>query len=165
MKPDITAEFFLEPGHVCLPATPACVCAVTGSGVIMTMFDHKRKTGGMAHYSLPDNDKRQSSPVYARPAIIGLFKLLKENGSRPENLSVSLYGAASNPKAPRFTAEIHRKNVLAAHDVLRKLQITVDGCDVGGHWGRKVAFHTGTGECVVIRTEKIRNEDWYPKIS
>lgn len=164
MKPDITAEVFLEPGHVCLPASPACLSAVTGSGVIMTMFDRKKKTGGMAHYSLPGYDRKQCSPVYAKPAIIGLFRLLKDNGSKTEHISVSLYGAASNPQAPGYTADIHKKNVLEAHEVLKKLQITVDGCDVGGHWGRKVAFHTGTGECIVIRTEKIRNEDWYPKI-
>lgn len=164
MKPEITAELFLEPGHVCLPAAPACVCSVTGSGVIMTMFDRRRKTGGMAHYSLPGLGRKQFSPVYAQPAIIGLFRLLKDNGSKTEHLSVSLYGAASNPNAPGFTDDIHKKNIIAAHEVLKKLQITVVGCDVGGHWGRKVAFHTGTGECVVIRTEKIRSKDWYPKI-
>ncbi len=165
MDPEITGDVFLEPGHVCLPVTPACVWAVTGSGVVMTMFDRERKTGGMAHYSLPGGARQQCSPVFARPAIVGLFRMLQQNGSKPEDLLAFLYGAASNPMAPNYVENVHQKNVLVARETLTQLQISLAGCDVGGHWGRKVAFHSATGECVVVKTEKIRSEDWYPLIT
>jgi chemotaxis protein CheD len=163
MKPEITGDVFLEPGHVCLPVRPACVWAVTGAGVVMTIFDRKLKTGGMAHYSLPGNSDKDRSPFYARPAIIGLFRLLKENGSAPDNLVASLYGAAANPDAPGYVESRGRENVEAAREILAKLRVDLAGCDIGGHWGRKVAFHSGTGECIVVKTEKIRSEDWYPE--
>lgn len=162
MQPKIAGEVFLEPGHVCLPDRPACVWAITGSGVVMTMFDRERKTGGMAHYYLPGDSSQARSPVFARPAIVGLYRLLRENGSETGNLIASIYGAGANPMAPGYVHDIGKKNVLVASELLNRLKVEVAGCDVGGCWGRKVAFHSGTGECIVVKTEKIRSEDWYP---
>ena len=166
MTIDTTNGLFLEPGHVCFPGEPICVWGVAGSGIIITLFDKEKRFGGMAHYLKPEGSSDAgNSPIFAKPAILGLLKLMKGNGATIENLVASMYGAAENPKAPGYIKKLNENNVRIARKILKKLKISIAGCDVGGHWGRKVAFHSSTGESVVVKTEKIRKEDWYPSIS
>jgi chemotaxis protein CheD len=146
-----------------MPDKPVRLWTVTGSGVVMTIFDRKRRFGGMAHYLLAEDESSpNSSPIYAKGAVFGLLKFFRENGSSFGDLVASIYGAACNPKAPGYVENLHKCNVQACSKILSRFKIDMAGCDVGGHWGRKIAFESHTGECVVVKTEKIRSEDWYP---
>jgi chemotaxis protein CheD len=52
--------------------------------------------------------------------------------------------------------------VNVAKTILNKQEIAITSEDVGGSKGRKLAFKTDSNEAVVLKVERLRQEDWYP---
>ncbi|MFC1856262.1 chemotaxis protein CheD [Thermodesulfobacteriota bacterium] len=159
-------EIYLEPGHICIPRKPVKLYSVVGSGVVITMFDARRKYGGMNHYIKPIREKpADSTPLFACPSIIGLIDMLKKHGSRVEDLEAQVYGGASKPDAEAFVEGLSDKNIEIAFELLAYKKIRVAGKDIGGDRGRKVVFNTATGETIVAKVDRIRSLDWYPSVN
>jgi chemotaxis protein CheD len=49
-----------------------------------------------------------------------------------------------------------------AKRILERQGISVTSEDVGGTKGRKLIYNTETNEAVVLKVERLREEDWYP---
>lgn len=153
---------FLKPGFVCMPGEPACLCVVVSSGVAVTMFDRSKKRGGVGHYTYPYRETRsQSTPLYACASLVSLVRMLEESGSHLKDIEAWMYGGASNPEAPGYVADLAENNVRVGKELLVKLGVALAGEDTGGRQGRKVVFHTGTGESVVAKVDRLRQSDWY----
>jgi chemotaxis receptor (MCP) glutamine deamidase CheD len=58
--------------------------------------------------------------------------------------------------------DVGRENVEMARRALRGSRIGIVSEDVGGQRGRKVIFHCGKFESVVLKVERLRKGDWYP---
>jgi len=52
--------------------------------------------------------------------------------------------------------------VTIARKILKKRGIPVVSEDVGGLKGRRLIFHTGTNETMVMKTHRIRRGDYFP---
>lgn len=158
-------DMFLKPGYIYLPAQPAQLRTVVASGVVVTLFDMKRKFGGMSHYLRPFREKGLSTAVFAAPAITALTKMFFDAGSHAADIEAHFYGGAVNPDSPGYTSGLSEKNVKVGHEILSKMGIGVCGSDTGGKRARKIVFHTGTGEIMMAKVEAVRESDWYPPLN
>ena len=158
----IPSNYVLCPGHVCLPARPVRLAAVVSSGVAVTVFDTRRICGGMSHYALPRRQGGRSTAIFAAPALVSLADLFLSGGSSPADLEAHLYGGASWQASQRYVHGVSEENVAVGIEILERLGIAIVGQDVGGVRGRKVVFNTGTGEALVAKVDRLREEDWYP---
>lgn len=154
--------FFLNPGFVCVPAAPTRLAAVVSSGVAITVYDARRKRGGMSHYTQPLRHSGRSTAIFAAPSIVELIRGLLASGSRERDLEAHLFGGATNPVAVGYVQGLSEKNVEVGEELLRKLRVSVVGKDVGGSRARKILFDSVSGETVVARVERVRASDWYP---
>ncbi|MEF2144741.1 MAG: chemotaxis protein CheD [Desulfovibrionaceae bacterium] len=118
----------------------------------------------MANYARPYREKGvPSTAKYAAPAIVTLVRMLLESGSVVADLETHLIGGGSNPEAEGYQEGLGDQNVKVGLELLDKLNLSSVDMDVGGNWGRKVVFHSATGELVLARVERIRSSDWYPQ--
>lgn len=161
----VTKDFFVKPGFVCVPSKPTKLAVVVSSGVAVALFDRKNKKGGLSHYAEPYRRDGASTAIFAAPSIVSLVNMLVKAGCSKKDIEASIYGGAENTRNPRYNMELSRQNVEVGIELLNKMGIQISSRDTGGNMGRKIIFHTGTGETVVAKVEKIRESDWYPEIS
>lgn len=160
----IPGELFLAPGHIYLPAEAVQLCSVVASGVAVSIFDARMKRGGMGHYVRPYREDDMSTALFAAPAIVALATMFLETGSSKDDLEATLYGGAVNNECSSYVEGQSEENVNVGLELLAKLGINVVGRDTGGRKARKIIFDTGTGETVVARVERVREQDWYPDL-
>lgn len=154
-------NYFLEQGYILVAAEPTCISAVLGSCVSVCLYDRERKCGGMNHFQFPfTRDKQRATALYGNVSTLSLIRMMLENGSEQENLEAQIFGGAYNEEISQ--KDIGMENIRTAQKVLQRYNITIVSEDVGGSKGRKVVFNTATAELAVIRTQKLRKEDWYP---
>lgn len=158
----IPRDFFVQPGYVCLPAEPTRLSAVVTSGVAVTLFDARRRCGGMSHYALPYRQGGVSTAIFAAPSIVSLVNMFTDSGSAVKDLEAQLYGAACNRESERHEEQVNDNNALAGVEVLTKLRVRISSQDTGGTRGRKIVFYTATGEIVIAKVDQVRQTDWYP---
>lgn len=161
-KNAITKKFFLEPGYVCVPYEPMQLAAVVASGVVVTIFNRKTHRGGMSVYTHPKRVKGNSTAVFAAPAISALVQMFTSGGDDPKDLEAHLCGGAINKESMDYVPLQSEENIRIGEEVLKKLNVELSGKDSGGIRGRKVVFHSGTGEIVTAKVSNIRRTDWYP---
>ena len=152
----------MRPGFLCFPTLPTRLCTIIASGVTVTVFDRRQCFGGVGHFSHPRRMGGISSPAFAAPALIGLFRMFKKAGSNPRHLETYLYGGADNPEIPGYESRRGGLNVHIGFEILDKLGIRINGSDIGGRFARKLIFYTGTGESMLAKVTDIENEAWYP---
>jgi chemotaxis protein CheD len=106
----------------------------------------------MNHFLLPDWAGRgRASPRFGNVAIASLIENLLSLGSKIEDMEAKVFGGASVIDT-RGTGEGHLlgdRNISVARLVLKEEGILIVNEDVGGHVGRKVIYHTDTGEAWV----------------
>ena len=153
---------FLEPGYIYAPVRATQLCAVVAYGVVITIFDFRRRMGGMCHYLFPYREVRsQSTAKYAAPAIVTLARMFLNTGSKTEELEAQVFGGAQDPKvADASLTMLGKQNIQVGEELLAKLGIPVVGHDVGGSRGRKIVFTSSTGETAVLKVNRLRNTDW-----
>jgi chemotaxis protein CheD len=161
---DIVVEnVFLDPGYVMVPQKQTMLCAVVTSTIAVTLFDRRRKRGGMNLYQFPRRRPGgPSTPKFACPGIVCLSRMLLSQGGSPEDLEASIFGGADNPDAAGYVPDLHEENIRVGLEVLHKLGITDIKNNTGGTRARKLMFDSGTGETVVAETHRVRSSDWYP---
>lgn len=117
----------------------------------------------MAHFCLPYRGKDGSSTaLYAGPAIVGLIRMLQQNGSQLEDLEIFMAGGAVNERAEGFVKGLSENNIKVGLEILGKLGLAKVSMDTGGTKGRKVIFNTGSGKIALQKVESLRSSDWYP---
>ncbi|MCU0578436.1 MAG: chemotaxis protein CheD [Desulfobacterota bacterium] len=155
-------EYFLKPGYIYLSREPAVIYCVLGSCVAVCLWDRRQRIGGMNHFQYPQiPDRTQATARYGNVATLALVRLLLAEGTDRGTLEGQIFGGGSRgPGSPE--AEIGRQNVSTAKEVLARQGIAVTSEDVGGTRGRKLIYNTETNEAVVLKVERLREEDWYP---
>ena len=154
-------QYFLKPGYILVPDTPTVISTVLGSCVAVCLFDGARKAGGMNHFQLPSTRKQEEATArFGNVSTWALITMMIEGGSQIRNLEAQLFGGAFHPK--NCIQNVGQENIRVARQVLAKKRIPIVSEDVGGEKGRKVVYHTGSNEVVVIKVDKIRQEDWDP---
>lgn len=158
-------NILVSPGDIWFSNEPSSLSAVTGSGIVMTVFDSKRKCGGMCYFIRPLRDNpAEDSPLFACPAIIGLLNKFLATGSDLTFLNAQLHGGAENQKVKGYTAGLGNQNAKVAKEILELKKVNIVGEGIGGTYGRKIVFNTLSGETMIAKVDNIRNSDWYPPL-
>ncbi len=157
--------YFLKPGYVFYATESTMILTVLGSSVAVTLYDPYRSTGGMNHFIHPQVDETTApTALYAQPATIQLIRMFKNSGSSISQLQAHIIGGATPRGSDRARNSISEQNVEIAENMLKHYNIEIAGMDIGGHWGRKIVFNSGTGEVIIAKVSKIREEDWNPEL-
>jgi chemotaxis protein CheD len=153
----------LEPGEIFTCGEPAMVSAVLGSCVAVCLHDRRLKIGGMNHFLYPKTRIfARPTPQYANVSIPALIQMLKRQGSRLEDLEAQIFGGGEPPFGLGRNSKIGGQNIKMARKLLKKSGIRVVSEDVGGVKGRRLIFHTGTNEALIMKTHRIRRGDYHP---
>lgn len=125
-----------------------------GSCVIVILYDKEKKVGGLAHAMLPSKAQAiqlppgEEEPVakYADEAVKRLAAELERLGARREHMEAKLIGGSHMFATIADSDDgIGKRNIEAAHNILKELGITIHGEEVGGTVGRICELNLDNG--------------------
>lgn len=151
--------YHLEPGYIYSSNHGDVVRTVIGSCVAVCIWDSELRIGGVCCYMHSGGKKKsERNGRYSEAAITQLIKMMKDMGSRKENLSAQIYGAGcKNGKSKRDGD----KRIKSGKKILSKLNIKIISEDIGGSMGRKILFDTASGHAAVLKVHETRQDDWF----
>jgi chemotaxis protein CheD len=124
-----------------------------GSCVAICVYDSTNKCGGLAHIMLPNSAiAPQDFPPckFADTAIPALASAVREISGKETLLSAKIAGGANIFKFENNTGPtIGAKNVEAVKASLDVNRIRLVAEDVGGSYGRRIAFNLRSGSVVI----------------
>ncbi|MBN1345600.1 MAG: chemotaxis protein CheD [Phycisphaerae bacterium] len=145
---------FLEPGGLQVAARPMMIKTILGSCVALCLFDGKAKIGGINHYVLPyPTPSDPPSDRYGSCSIDRLFQKMADLGASLNRVRAWVVGGA-RPIGGERGPQVGAANREVAVQMLQQRHIRIVGEETGGENGRRVFFHTGTGEVVISVIEK-----------
>ena len=153
-------QCIVSPGFIVVTQEPSLICSVCGNGVVITVWDKAKRSGGMAHCIYPRADKRKATNYSADVAVAQMLKKIFDLNSRPSDVDAQIIGGGSCGNLARGRAQ---KTINAVKKTLRKYGVTVVSEDTGGCVGRKVIFDTSSGDILVLKTRSVRRSDWIPE--
>lgn len=123
-----------------------------GSCVGVTMFDERRKIGGMVHVMLPSTELAREADFnkakFADSAVPDLLNQMIKFGASPTRIVAKMAGGAqmfSLGGSSDSLLKIGARNVEACKKALAALKIPLIAEDTGGSWGRTVELLTESG--------------------
>jgi chemotaxis protein CheD len=157
----VLPDLNLQPGELYLARSPAILRTILGSCVSVTFWSARLGAGALCHGVLP-----RCPPVwppgsglsdgyrYVDFSIRHLAQQFDALGARRDELEVKLFGGADvlpflSDRPDRPT--VGGMNCQVAVQVLAEEGFSVTASDLGGVRGRRIHFHTGTGEVLVYR--------------
>ena len=141
---------FLYPSALFVSRKPCRIKTILGSCIAVCLWDPVLQYGGMNHFMLPLwNGQGLASPKYGNIAIEKLISKMLQHGSKKEQLRAKLFGGSQRLETKISSMEIGKRNILLAKDYLQDEKIPVVSNSVGGSRGRKIVFHTETGDVMM----------------
>ena len=140
--------------------SPVIIQTLLGSCVAVCLFDSKTRIGGMNHIFLPG---KADLNCFNQPARYGinamelLINAILELGADRRRLSAKVFGGGH--LLPSIPPERGTGGKIAAFVIsfLEKEHIPIISQDTGGTVGRKIFFHTNTGEVFLKRIAPMKN--------
>lgn len=158
----VLPDLNLQPGELYLARSPAILRTILGSCVSVAFWSAQLGAGALCHGvlplcppSFPPGASLSDGFRYVDFSIRHLAHQFDNLGARREELEVKVFGGADvlplgNPSG---RPTIGALNCQIALEVLAGEGLTVLASDLGGTRGRRIHFHTGTGEVLVYRLE------------
>lgn len=154
-----TNALYLRPGEVFLSDKPTVVTTVLGSCVSVTMFAERLRVGAICHALLPEGSVDEAFR-YVDGSIYYMLAQLKTLGISRRELEVKMFGGADmltiNGNA---SVKVGSRNIQVAKEVLKAEGLTLVKEDVGGVVGRKILFHSHTGDVWLKRLNRSELKD------
>ena len=150
--------YFLNPGFIFVSEEAFLIHTVLGSCISVCLWDSVHKFGGMCHYLYSNMIHNERNGKYGEIAIAHLFRLMTEMGANYHYLKAHIIGGGENPK---FPSPVGNQNAELAKKLVKQHQVEILTQDIGGQFGRKVIFNSGSGEILVYKINDVRQEDWY----
>jgi chemotaxis protein CheD len=131
-----------------------------GSCVGLSLYDPVSKVAGMAHIMLPSSELAWTPSVspakYADTAIPELIRQMTELGALTGRLEAKLAGGAQMfaSVSGGDSLRIGPRNTETCRRLLQERHIPISGEDTGGHYGRTIEFHCGTGVLYVRSVQR-----------
>lgn len=120
---------------------------VLGSCIAACIYDPVAGIGGMNHYLLPFNKKREGQNArYGDDALPRLLEELYRKGAAPYRLKAKIYGGASTLACD---ADIGEMNTALARQFMDDNNIPLADTDLGGRAARWIKFHPATGRSFI----------------
>jgi chemotaxis protein CheD len=165
----------LHPGELYLARTPTLLETILGSCVGVTFFSARQGAGAMCHGVLPRwresygaGSSMADQHRFVDLSIRYLARQFDALGANRQELEVKVFGGAD--VLPIMVGRAHvltvgALNCRAALEVLEDEGFKVLASDLRGVRGRRIYFHTGTGEVTVrrfapqVRLEPVVDDD------
>ena len=143
---------YLYPGELIATSDPSVISTVLGSCVCVCLLDPVTRSGGANHFLLPHLTRGDGSSCrFGRTAMETLVGRMLSLGCQKRNLTARMFGGASQFEVSGGRISIGQQNVQVATRFLEDEGIPILVQEVGGSRGRKLSFHTETGD-VFVRT-------------
>lgn len=148
------SSHFLHVGEVHVSVRPQSIVLILGSCVAVCAWDPGTGIGGATHYLLPSWDgKGAPSARYGNVAITTLLQRLADAGARHDQLYAKVFGGGrlfeTTPNSSTNKTDLGARNIEIAAEILLKERIPNDASLVGGNRGKRILFHTSTGQTSV----------------
>lgn len=155
-------QVYLKSGEIVFLDSPHVVLTVLGSCLSVTLFHRKSRMSAISHGLLPHCREQAGCAAgscremgkYVECSFVWMLKRFQEAGASRGDIEVKVFGGAdmfvrlSGEKAP---ISVGKQNIAAAQKIIEREGLTVLSLDVGGSQGRKIFFHTGTGDVMLKR--------------
>ena len=156
--PEMTPEnhVTLMPGELFCGKNPTVITTVLGSCVSVTMLCRRLSLWAICHGVLPEGNEDDPPGCcrYVDESIRRMSEWFERRGTLRKEIEVKLFGGAEimmdYGRGSRFVP-VGRANVNMALKTLETERLRVLTSDVGGYTGRKLRFHTRTGDVMVKR--------------
>ncbi|SDL60657.1 chemotaxis protein CheD [Halarsenatibacter silvermanii] len=126
-----------------------------GSCLGITLFDPRKKLGGMVHIMLPENKKNLKPAKYADTGLPLLVEEMEKKGASRRRFEAKIAGGASMfSVSENSSLDVGRRNIKKVESVLDDLNIDILGKDVGENFGRTMEFYTSTGEVIITSHQR-----------
>ncbi|MBU5636098.1 chemotaxis protein CheD [Geomonas sp. Red69] len=151
---------FLKPGQIMVSSEPVLVTTLLGSCVAVTIFSCRLRLGAICHAQLPSSDNPSGGEhdgyrgKYVDSAIRAMLERLMQRGALRGELEAKVFGGADMFDARGRMRSVGRQNSEMALRVLAHETVRVAKQDLGGERGRKIIFHSNTGEVLLKRMRK-----------
>lgn len=141
---------FLYPSAIFVHRKPHRISTILGSCIAVCLWDPLNHFGGMNHFMLPLwNGQGLASPKYGNIAIEKLISKMLQLGSKKGNLKAKVFGGSQRLETQISAMEIGKRNTLLAREYLQDEKIPIVSSSVGGSKGRKIVFHSETGDVMM----------------
>jgi chemotaxis protein CheD len=157
----ILPDLNLQPGELYLARSPSILRTILGSCVGVTFWSERLAAGALCHGVLPRcpvtrpaNFATSDWHRYVDFCIRYLAQQFDALGARRQDVEVKVFGGADVLPVDRIRSDrptVGAQNCQVAAQVLAEEGFTVSASDVGGLRGRRIHFHTGTGEVLLYR--------------
>ena len=148
----LVPSVYLYPGELIATSDPSVISTVLGSCVSVCLLDPVTRSGGANHFLLPHLTTGDGSSCrFGRTAMEMLVARMLSLGCQKRNLTARMFGGASQFEVSSDRISIGQQNVQVATRFLEEEEIPILVQEVGGSRGRKLVFHTETGD-VFVRT-------------
>ena len=151
------AEVYLQPGELFFAREPTVIRTILGSCVGATFWTERLGIGALFHAQLPRSPRSLSSESgrrYVDSSIREIARQFDECHVQRSEIEVKVFGGAdvlSGASQPSIRPTVGSLNCDAALEVLNAEGFNVIASSLRGNLGRKIQFHTGTGEVLVRR--------------
>lgn len=154
---------YLKAGEMHFSKRSVVVLTVLGSCLSVTMFHRKLAMGAICHGFLPQcrgrtlcDDGCNERFTYVDCAIRKMLTLFDRFDVKRCELEVKVFGGADmfdSARNGRGIYSIGKLNITTASKILEQEGLNIVSMDVGGTRGRKLYFHTRTGEVLLKRLQ------------
>ena len=156
------STLFLKPGEFVLSDHPMVVTTLLGSCVAVTMFNPRLQLGAICHALLPacrkDLPCSQGEPEAGRFVECAIRLMLEgftARGVLKGEIEAKLFGGSQMfGQVDGRLPSVGRQNMEKALGMLESERVRLITKDLGGMRGRKIIFHTHTGEVFLKRLHK-----------
>ena len=136
-------------GQIVAATKPTCLTSILGSCVGVALYHPRRRVGVLAHVVLPNANGRIAPPgKFADSAIPAMLRQLELGGASACGATARIAGGACMFGASG-PLQIGDANVEAVLRALAAVGLRPAAQDTGGTKGRRIAFHTDTGQMIV----------------
>lgn len=155
----VLPDLNLQPGELYLARVPAILRTILGSCVGVTFWSRRLGAGALCHAVLPRcpadwaSDDNVDAHRYVDCSIRHLAREFDALGARRQDLEVKVFGGADvlPVRGARRDLTVGAMNCNAAVEALAEEGFRISASDLGGVRGRRIHFHTGTGEVLLHR--------------
>jgi chemotaxis protein CheD len=151
----------LKPGEYYATSSDKIVGTVTGSSVVVCLYDREKKIGGMCHFIIPGTigTKGLVADEIARFGVSNMEFLLGELvklGVDRKDLRAKVYGSGQMGSGDQRITDILKGNIQFIEQYFKMENIVIEDEDLGGAVRKKIIFQPNTG---TVRKEAIETED------
>jgi chemotaxis protein CheD len=154
------AALFLKPGEIVISSSPLRVTTLLGSCVAITLYSPRLRLGAICHALLPTCRREEpccsgDSGKYVECALKVMLEEVRQRGVLDSELECKLFGGSDmfNTVEGRRLS-VGRQNLEMALSVLEQAKLRIMTRDLGGARGRKIIFHTDSGDVYLKRLRK-----------